>query len=105
MQLDLLAQPSLKADTVAVAHDQHPDHQLGVNRRPANVAVERRQLLMQVSHDPHHFWIDPAQQMACRNTLFEIEEVKQLALIAVPMKPDDRPRKTKRRQSIQPANS
>jgi hypothetical protein len=45
MQLDFLAQPSLKADTVAVAHDQHPDHQLGVNRRPANVAVKGRQLL------------------------------------------------------------
>jgi hypothetical protein len=65
MQLDLLAQPSLKADTVAVAPDQHPDHQLGVNRRPANVTVERRQLRMQVSHDPRYFWIDPAQQMAC----------------------------------------
>jgi hypothetical protein len=37
---------------------------------------------MQVGHDPRYFWIDPAQQMACRNTPFEIEEVKQLALIA-----------------------
>jgi len=37
---------------------------------------------MQVSHDPRYFGIDPAQQMACRNTPFEIEEVKQLALIA-----------------------
>ena len=32
-------------DTVAVAHDQHPDHELGINRRPANVAVKGRQLL------------------------------------------------------------
>jgi hypothetical protein len=55
---------------------------LGVNRRPANVAVKGRQLLMQVSHDLRYFWIDPAQQMAFRNTPFEIEEVKQLALIA-----------------------
>jgi hypothetical protein len=37
---------------------------------------------MQVSHDPRYFGIDPAQQMACGNTPFEIEEVKQLALIA-----------------------
>jgi hypothetical protein len=70
-----LTQPSLKADSVAVAHDQHPDHELGINRRPANVAVEGCQLLMQVSHDPRYFGIDPAQQMACRNTPFEIEEV------------------------------
>jgi hypothetical protein len=37
---------------------------------------------MQISHDPRYFWIDPAQQMAFWNTPFEIEEVKQLALIA-----------------------
>src|SRR6516225_9929710 len=82
VQFDLLAQPSLRANTVAVAHDQHPDHELGVNRRPADVAVKGRQLLMQIGHDPRYFWIDPAQQMAFWNTPFEIEEVKQLALIA-----------------------
>src|ERR1700732_4497793 len=32
VQLDLLAQPPLKANAVAVANDQHPDHQLGVDR-------------------------------------------------------------------------
>ena len=32
VQLDFLAQPPLEADAVAVAHDQHPDHQLGINR-------------------------------------------------------------------------
>src|SRR5205085_1995046 len=82
MQLDLLAQPSLKTDTVAVAHDQHPDHELRVNRRPANVAVKGRQFLMQISHDPRYFGIDPAQQMACWNAPFEIEQVKQLTLLA-----------------------
>ena len=45
MQFDFLAQLPLEADAVAVAHNQHPDHQLGINRRPANVAVEGRELL------------------------------------------------------------
>src|SRR5215470_8323609 len=31
MQFDFLAELPLKADTKAVADDQHPDHQLGVN--------------------------------------------------------------------------
>jgi hypothetical protein len=45
MQLYLLAQLPLKADAIAVAHRQHPDHELGIDRRSANVAVERRELL------------------------------------------------------------
>ena len=45
MQLDLLAQSPLEADAVAVAHDQHPNHQLRVDRGPTNVAIERRELL------------------------------------------------------------
>ncbi len=45
MQLDLLAQSPLEADAVAVAHDQHPNHQLRVDRGPTNVAIERHELL------------------------------------------------------------
>jgi hypothetical protein len=45
VQLNLLAQPSFKADAVAVTHNQHPDHELGINRRPANIAVEGCQFL------------------------------------------------------------
>ena len=44
MQLDLLAKPPLEADAVAIAHNQHPDHELGIDRRPANVAIKGRQL-------------------------------------------------------------
>jgi hypothetical protein len=36
-------------DPVAVADNQHPDHQFRIDRRPANVAVKRLQLLVQVS--------------------------------------------------------
>jgi hypothetical protein len=45
MQLNLLTQPPLKANAVAVANDQHPDHKLGINRRPANIAIEECQFL------------------------------------------------------------
>jgi hypothetical protein len=37
--MDLLAQPSLRANAEAVADDEHPDHQLGINRGPPDVAV------------------------------------------------------------------
>src|SRR5262245_17905854 len=45
MQLDLLAQFALEADAVAVADNQHPQHQLRIDRGPADLAVERLQLL------------------------------------------------------------
>ena len=44
VQVDLLAQPPLRADAKAVADDQHPDHQLRVDRGPTLLAVEWRQL-------------------------------------------------------------
>ena len=40
VQMDLLAQPPLRPDAEAIADDQHPDQQLGVDRRPAGRAVE-----------------------------------------------------------------
>src|SRR5204862_5687614 len=52
---NLLAKPPLETHAVAVADDQHPEHELGVDRGPANVAVEGHQLLAQVSQ--HSFTI------------------------------------------------
>ena len=38
VQFDLLAQLPLEADAIAVAHDQHPDHQLGsIEGRPISL--------------------------------------------------------------------
>ena len=42
--MNFLAQPPLRADAKAVPHDQHPDHQLRINRRPTYLAIKRRQL-------------------------------------------------------------
>ena len=42
---DLVAQSPLGTDRVAVADQQHPDHQLRIYRRAADLAVERLELL------------------------------------------------------------
>jgi len=41
MQLNLLAQPPLKADAVTIPNDQHPQQELGINRRAANSIMSR----------------------------------------------------------------
>src|SRR5262249_3585776 len=73
MQFDLLAQSPLEADAIAVAHDQHPNHKLGVDRGPTNLAIEGRELLAHVRNQPRHDRINPTQEMARRNALLEIE--------------------------------
>ena len=40
IEVDLFAEPPLGADTEAVPDDEHPDHQLGINRWPSQRAVE-----------------------------------------------------------------
>src|SRR5262249_44177815 len=81
MQLDFLAQPAFRAETVAIAHEQHPHHQLGIDRRATSVAIEVCQLLAQVSQHFRYDRIDPAQQMIWRNAIFEVEQIKKLSLI------------------------
>ena len=49
VQVDFLAQPPLGADAEAVADDQHADHQLWINRGSAGMAVERREVLVQIA--------------------------------------------------------
>lgn len=41
VQFDLLDEPALRADAVTVADDEHPHHELGIDRRPTNLAVVR----------------------------------------------------------------
>lgn len=44
VQVNLLAQPSFRADAEAVAHDLHPDQQFRIDRGAADLAVVRRQM-------------------------------------------------------------
>jgi hypothetical protein len=44
IELDLIAQAPLRSDAKAATDQEHPDHQLGVDRRPTNSAVKGRQV-------------------------------------------------------------
>jgi hypothetical protein len=44
IEVHFLTKAPLRADAKAVADNQHPDRQFGIDRRPAYAAVERRQL-------------------------------------------------------------
>jgi hypothetical protein len=48
VEMHLFAQPPLRADAKAVTNDQHPDHQLGIDRGAADRAVEGRQMPSQI---------------------------------------------------------
>ena len=82
MKLDLLAQLALMPDAVAVADNQHSQHQFRINRRSADLTIERLQLATELSQYTRHDRIDPAQQMAFGDQFIEVERVKQPALIA-----------------------
>src|ERR1700722_7050068 len=45
VQVNLFAQPPFRANAVAVANQQHPDQQFGINRRSAGRAVKWRQVV------------------------------------------------------------
>src|SRR6185436_1903422 len=67
----------------AVADNQHPDHQLRINRWPPERAVERRQFPPQLTefHEP----VDRAQQVVGWNVPFERELIEQSSLLDLPM--------------------
>jgi hypothetical protein len=44
VQVNLLTQPPFGTNAVAVANQQHPDQQFGINRRPASRTVKWRQV-------------------------------------------------------------
>jgi hypothetical protein len=81
MKLDLLAQLALMPDAIAVADNQHPQHQFGINRGAADLTIERSQLPTELGQYAGHNRIDPAQQMAFGDQFIEVERVKQPALI------------------------
>src|SRR5271165_7346573 len=69
-------------NAIAVTHQEHPDHQLGIDRGPAEVAVKGLQLLMQIGQNGCREHVDPSQQVARRDHLVEAKP-KQLPLISV----------------------
>ena len=83
IEVDLLAQPTLRANAEAVADDQHPDHQLGIDRGPARLAVvgpQMRPNLRQVDEP-----VDLAQQVIVRDVPLKAEAVEQRLLHHPPL--------------------
>ena len=82
VQVNLLAQPPFRANAVAVANQQHPDKQFGIDRRPAGRAVKCRQVAPNVRQIDKT--VDRPQQVGGRNVSLKGELVEQRRLINLP---------------------
>ena len=83
IEVNLIAQTPLRSDAEAVTDQEHPDHQLGIDRRPADATVERRQVppdLLQIDEP-----VDRPQQVVGGNMRLERELVEQRSLFHLPM--------------------
>jgi hypothetical protein len=77
IEMDLLAQPPFGPDAHAVANNQHPHHQFGINRGPADAAVERLQLrayLLEIEKP-----VDASEQVIIGDVVIEAEIVNSCA--------------------------
>ena len=76
--MDILAQPPLGANTVAMAYDQHADHQLRVNRRTPNRAGKIGEVMAQVAQI--EALINAAQKVIGWDVILKVEGAKQSLL-------------------------
>jgi hypothetical protein len=87
IKVDLIAQPPFRSEAEAVADQEHPDHQLGIDRRLTNTTVERRQVppdLFKVDKP-----VDRAQQVVGGDMSFERELIEQRSLFDLSMSHHD----------------
>src|SRR3984885_15491700 len=82
IEMDLFPEPPLGADAKAIADDEHPDHQLGIDRWATHRAVERRELAAQFRQLDKP--VDRPQQMIRRYVRIEREVVEQHTLFDLP---------------------
>ena len=75
VQMGLFAQPSFGADAIAVADDQHADHQFGINRRTPNRTIEIGEVMAQIVQIETP--INAAQKVIGGDVIFKIERVKK----------------------------
>jgi hypothetical protein len=80
IDLDLSAEPALGTKRKYVAHNQHPDHEHRINRRPASVRVEWSELVVHPTQVKQT--IDLPYQVIRWHHPVEIKGVKELALTA-----------------------
>jgi hypothetical protein len=72
--------PRDRQGTVAIANDQHPDHQLGINRGAPGVAVILSQVLAHIIQVKATG--DTAEQVLLGNDRLKVEGVEQMILSA-----------------------
>ena len=75
-------QAPFRADAEQVADQQHPEHQLRIDRGPPGRAVARRQRIAHEAEVEHV--IDAPEQVVGRHMVVEPEGVKQCALRHLP---------------------
>ena len=73
--MNLFAKPALGADAHAVADDQHADHQLGIDRGPAHLAVKRLQRLAEIIEV--EVAVNAPEQVIRRDVVVEAEIIEQ----------------------------
>src|SRR5262245_54471653 len=78
VQMHFLTQPPFGSNTKAIAHDQHPDEQLRIDRGAAHSAVERRQMFADVGQVDEA--VDRPEEMICRHMLLKAEAIEKLFL-------------------------
>ena len=72
--MDLLAQSRLGTDAIKIADQEHPDHQLGIDGRSPDPAVERLELGAQAFEI--EMPVDPAQQVVAGHMIPDPEPVE-----------------------------
>ena len=81
--MHFFAQPPLGANAEAIADDQHPHHQIGIDRGAPHVAVERLEMR------PHRRQVDEAvdlaEQVIGGDMPFQAEAVEKLLLHRTPL--------------------
>ena len=71
VEVDFLTQPPLGANPKAITHQQHPDHQLRIDRRATSVTVEGLETLSQLAEVEEA--VNAAQKVIRGDVLIEVE--------------------------------
>ena len=105
VEVDLVAQPPFGANAEAVADNEHPDHQLRIDRRATRLAVVRLQMRSNLRKVDEP--VDPAKQVIVGDMPLKAEAVEQRLLHHPPFahhRPN-LPRPRRRNQRTAPRSS
>ncbi len=78
VQMHLFTKSPLRPDTEAIPDQQHPDQQLGIDRRPAGMAVKFDQVGTDAAQVDEP--INGAKKMVLRNVIFQRELIEKCCL-------------------------